>query len=88
MTIDQLKEIAHHCVQSEAAAFAVLAAHVRENAESQMQTGIESADQPIHDMIQVLETLEEVMLASIKTNDGNVVHWIGIAAKQMNPLLS
>jgi len=88
MNIDTLKELAHHCSQTEAAAFAVLASHVRDNIASNTRTGVESEDQPIEDLISVLKFLEDAMVNSIARSDGNVVMHIGHAARQLNPLLS
>ncbi len=64
--------------QSEAAAFAVLCAHVRQGKDSPESQECSA----------FLKELEMMMCESITHNDGNVVHWIGTAAKQMNPLLS
>ena len=88
METDSIKDLAHCCSPSQAAAFAVLCNSVREEVSSRTMSGVPSEDQPIEDLIQNLRMMEECMLEAIKRNDVNVVRWIGAAAKQMNPLLS
>lgn len=85
---DIIKELAHHCSQTEAAAFAVLANHIRDQVGSSMRTNVESEDKPIEELIDFLKGLEDAMVNSITKNDGNVVMHVGHAARQMNPLLS
>lgn len=81
--------LANGLAQTEAAALAVLAASKRrdmdDNREKQASAVPNPHDQALYDWW--LE-LENVCIKSIQANDGNVVHWIGVAAKQMNPLLS
>ena len=74
------KELKGMLGQSEAAALAVLAARVRRNGEGLDPTTKEAEE--------FLRDLEGLACESIRDNDGNVVHWIGVAARQMNPLLS
>jgi len=88
MNINTIKELAHHCSQTEAAAFAVLASHVRDNVASNTRTGVKSEDKPIEELIDALKFIEDAMVGSIARNDGNVVMHIGHAARQLNPLLS
>jgi hypothetical protein len=86
--------------QSDAAALAVIVAHVRKNneelyeehcVENQRQNpGAIDPEQSESERVgcAFLQELEAIACNSIASNDGNVVHWIGTAAKQMNPLLS
>lgn len=79
--------------QSDAAALAVLVAHVRANsdelARERRGAPIDLVEEDQRQMVcAFLQELEAIAVNSIRCNDGNVVHWIGVAAKQMNPLLS
>lgn len=78
--------------QSEAAALAVLAAHLSKNLE-EMRAECEDTITPEKELAQgklreFLFALEDCAVRSIKLNDAKVVYWLGQAAKQMNPLLS
>lgn len=73
--------------QSQAAAFAVIAANVRKELDETYPPAPEHAEAH-RCMTSFLQEIEAQATASIARNDGNVVHWIGVAAKQMNPLLS
>jgi hypothetical protein len=68
--------------QSEAGALAVLVGHLREKLKTQPDIYKDSEEIGVF-----LEDLEQIAINSITTNDGLVAHWIGVAAKQMNPLL-
>lgn len=87
---DLLRAVCHNMSPSEAAALAVLAAHVRSNMdEARMRVtstpSPSDEDQAAYDFLLLME---ERAVGAIQVNDGNVVTWIGHAAKQMNPLLS
>lgn len=68
--------------QSEAGALAVLAGHLKHKIQSEPE--IYKATEELRTF---LDVLEKDAIDSIAINDGQVAHWIGIAAKQMNPLL-
>ena len=78
-----------HLSQSQAAALAVLASNVRDSMQDLLDKSTmncpESNAQVVYDFWQEIENLA---IDSIKVNDGEVVKWIGVAAKQMNPLLA
>lgn len=79
--------------QSQAAALAVLVANIRAEVEETRNVGqpqgeLVSENDGEREVMAFCQELEAVACASITRNDGNVVHWIGVAAKQMNPLLS
>lgn len=69
--------------QSEAAALAVLLANLKE--QSSDEGGLTEEAREVLDLV---DKLEQLCLESIRRNDGKVVYWIGVAAKQLNPLLS
>lgn len=71
-------ELAQVLEPSQAAMLAVLISDIRAN--------ISKPEQEENLMI-ALKSLERCAVGSIQTNDGEVIHWIGQAAKQMNPLL-
>lgn len=73
-----LVAVAAHCTPTQAAAFAVLASAVRADI-TEIDPKSVSAD--------FLFELEHIMIDSIKSNDGEVAHNIGLASRQMNPLL-
>lgn len=84
--------------QSMAAALAVWASALRENCRKHIERVNSELDHESteHDLGLVkdyealcysLTALEQQACDSISSNDGNVVKWIGQAAKQMNPLL-
>jgi hypothetical protein len=95
---DFLSALGEVFAPSEAAALAVLCAHVRENMEElheyRVQGFQERADEdelpPLldHAVVDFLSALERAAVETLQNNDGEVVKWIGAAAKQMNPLLS
>lgn len=92
------KGLSEMLAQSDAAALAVLTAHVRQQHEElrdeSRRLDQERGEQPREEseeereVCAFLQELEAIACNSIARNDGNVVHWIGTAAKQMNPLLS
>lgn len=83
--------------QSNAAALAVLAAHLVQHYEEEnaaqfaSRTVPRETDEPpmyAKEIVDFWRDMEQLAVESIQCNDGKVVHWIGRAAKQMNPLLS
>lgn len=78
------KELARCMCQSQAALLAVLISDIRQ--------GINEPDKvPTPDEITLedaLSELEESAIESIRVNDGEIIRWVGIAAKQANPLLA
>ena len=84
---DTLKNSLEYFTQSELAALAVLVSHVAKRIDSEIAEGSLNAqeDQRVR---RFLEEVEDCAVEAIKDKDSSVVHWIGVAAKQMNPLLS
>lgn len=94
------KGLSELMAQSDAAALAVIVAHIRKNSEELYHeqcienqkrspgTNHPDRDENTERCCRFLQELEAIACSSIARNDGNVVHWIGTAAKQMNPLLS
>lgn len=64
--------------QSEAGALAVIASHLRNKVEDEPEVYKDSAE-----LIVALAAIEDAAICSISANDGNVVKWVGYAAKQM-----
>jgi hypothetical protein len=77
INIDE-KELAHNMSQSQAALLAVLMSDIRANI-------IKPEEKEA--LFDALKQLEQAAVDSIQANDGEVISWIGQAAKQANPLL-
>jgi len=88
------KEIGHYLSQSQAAALAVLCANIRSEHNETKTIGnagsvrVEEDSEVDRAVMSFFQELEAIAVNSIAKNDGQVVHWIGVAAKQMNPLLN
>lgn len=82
-TTSDFSTIQNYLAPSEAAAIAVIVANARKNLKELSNT-FEGRE----DVIATFCRIEDMCLETIKENDGEVVSWIGTAAKQLNSLLS
>ena len=81
-----LKCLGFNCSQTQAAAFAVLASAVRRDIAKEYNDP-QFDRKSVENVEMFLKLLEDVMVDSIRENDGEVAENIGHAARQMHPLL-
>lgn len=84
-----INKVLQYFSPTEAAALAVLVDRVRSNMSDSVTSNMSDFErEERRDISLKLEEIEKAALDSIHSNTGRTVMFVGMAAKQMNPLLS